>query len=1124
MRDQPPTQTPSHTRARTQDSLGGNAYICILACVSGEPADMEETLLTLKYAAGARRIRGAPTLTRKVTTEKHVQQVRQRLMTLLTRSAAGVLAAAGDAPAPVGAGATAGLKLLRQLPEEAVWQLLLEMQLQLRAVGEQAALATSAAGGISAESSAAALAGGQLDWQQAVVDMVRRSRQGLVGEGSSDLGGGGGDDDEDSSGDRDNSPEVVEEEAAAEVEEGLDNILPLGGSSSPTHLEQAQRAAVGRGSVGMSLGNWLQSGGGGAAVRASRQGSGPGPLELSGPSGSSGAGSFSLPSLGGDEQVSSPQAFRRRHGEGAEGDLDGYDDDDDEEGLGPLAGGPRVRRAKDPMRCSTAALSAFQPPYSHCMSFPVEALATDDSGVAWTTPGPSPVSSPMRRSAFGEDGGTSPGAGLPRTWSELPFDERMAVLERCYGGDEAARNGGKQQQGQQQQQRAAAAAEAHAQEETLFKASKQLLMQQHHQPKQRAPSPAGHPAKQKQYAKPPQLSISRLPAMTAGAAMLSPARQAQGLLRTAATRLPRTPSSASVAGGGESSGVPSPRPSPASPLPSPKPQTPTSSSPSRLPTRPQEHAQAPPPRAPQSPLAARHASKIAAAPVPAAPTRMRATPPRGGSPLPTTPQATSRPGTPGSAAAARGGSGSLSRTSSLASSKGGAVANDASAAGAAVAAVAAGSTGGSTGGHTWTPSAWAAGSGGGSSTPPTTRIPAGVRAAQLPASPPVAGRSPQGSIASKPGAAATTPPLPPAPAAAPVRVGPSAVAEGRETPKSEPSPASTPFQSPDRAATPAVASPIPASSPITSERPLPAASGGGGAATGDASSSAAAASESVGVSQLRRPLSFTSLGGLMGWAAATERSAHPAGAGVAPAAASPSPDASPSPSPAKAAAGQAQGAPSSAAAGAGPSAAIQRLLGSHLDLVCGAAGAADAPESSILPAAVSPAPAAAAKPGVRPTPTVPAPTAAAAPAAAVQSARSKAPAVTLAASPAPAPVTAAAPNRRRIAHDDQDSVNLDWSDLESDHEVDDRLLLGSVGSAEIGGGMAASPAAAAAAAAVGGDCQELLLDRLPAVAAAAVVVTPQAQQQGGRLTPEALRGPSPSRVEDLIGRINAGEL
>jgi hypothetical protein len=27
---------------------------------------MEETLLTLKYAAGARRIRGAPTLTRKV--------------------------------------------------------------------------------------------------------------------------------------------------------------------------------------------------------------------------------------------------------------------------------------------------------------------------------------------------------------------------------------------------------------------------------------------------------------------------------------------------------------------------------------------------------------------------------------------------------------------------------------------------------------------------------------------------------------------------------------------------------------------------------------------------------------------------------------------------------------------------------------------------------------------------------------------------------------------------------------------------------------------------------------------------------------------------------------------------
>lgn len=57
---------PSCPSPSTQDSLGGNAYICIIACVSGEPADMEETLLTLKYAAGARRIKGAPTITKKV--------------------------------------------------------------------------------------------------------------------------------------------------------------------------------------------------------------------------------------------------------------------------------------------------------------------------------------------------------------------------------------------------------------------------------------------------------------------------------------------------------------------------------------------------------------------------------------------------------------------------------------------------------------------------------------------------------------------------------------------------------------------------------------------------------------------------------------------------------------------------------------------------------------------------------------------------------------------------------------------------------------------------------------------------------------------------------------------------
>lgn len=68
-----PSLAPTLTRSSpvrgpslAQDSLGGNAYVAIVACVSGEAPDIEETLLTLKYAAGARRMQGAPALTRKV--------------------------------------------------------------------------------------------------------------------------------------------------------------------------------------------------------------------------------------------------------------------------------------------------------------------------------------------------------------------------------------------------------------------------------------------------------------------------------------------------------------------------------------------------------------------------------------------------------------------------------------------------------------------------------------------------------------------------------------------------------------------------------------------------------------------------------------------------------------------------------------------------------------------------------------------------------------------------------------------------------------------------------------------------------------------------------------------------
>lgn len=45
--------------------------MCIIACISGEPTDLDETLLTLKYAAGARQIRNTPTLVKKVCLAFH---------------------------------------------------------------------------------------------------------------------------------------------------------------------------------------------------------------------------------------------------------------------------------------------------------------------------------------------------------------------------------------------------------------------------------------------------------------------------------------------------------------------------------------------------------------------------------------------------------------------------------------------------------------------------------------------------------------------------------------------------------------------------------------------------------------------------------------------------------------------------------------------------------------------------------------------------------------------------------------------------------------------------------------------------------------------------------------------
>ncbi|KAI8472583.1 MAG: hypothetical protein J3K34DRAFT_519621 [Monoraphidium minutum] len=915
-----------------QDSLGGNAYIAVIACVSGEAADIEETLLTLKYAAGVRRIKGAPTLTKKVTSERHVQQIRDRLLALLARSAAAVQSTGSGAAAAVGgvaAGSTTGLRLLRQLPEEAIWQLLLDMRLQLQDGGGSD--------------------GGSVAGSECGLRLTPRTCAAF----------------------------------AAELERQLDGPEPAEGCASPK--QQGAAGAAARGSVGMSLGMWLggPAAGGAAAPSApasdillrppslpSRSASGAAPHAADG---------FTLPRVSGVSGASSPDALNRLASGCSGGTLMSLCDGG-EDAAASGDGGPR-------------------PPYSHCM--PLVDVKEDD-GEYYTTPVATPKASP--RPADGAAAAAAAPAGAEGDWGALSMTERMAVLERCYGGEGA--------------------------------------------------------------------KVGVAPA-TEGAA---------GVPRLGRSRLPKTPSSPNVpsAAGGAFEQGPAGA-SFASKLPSmPQFTRPPSPAPSL------KGAAAPAPV--DAPLLAAAKPGAAAAAAAAAAPRARTPPPSRGSDGPPPPAAAAPdwqlPGTPGQG---------LSRSSSLASSKGG------------------------EGGHTWTPSAWAAGA----SCAAPSRIPA-LRSPQLGASPvqmPPPGRRPPAATAQR-GAAA-------APAAAAALTS----AQGQK---------------------PAAPEGAPTAGALAAEPPqAPAEQAGVEGSEADGQQEAVAA---VGADALRRPMSFTSIGGLKGWAAVAEGlkpddgspkpDEGPPAAPTAPAPASPAP-ASPAPAapppavpvPAPlapavpeqvaAAAGTAavaapEAACSAGAGGAGAAAAFQRLMDGHLGLVTGDAEApAAAPSSGSRAVSGSPAlgPASASDAG-RQTP------ARAATPAAGGAAPSRLPPPLLAslnrqaggagATPPSVAALASASTVHPLPCDDDASVTLSWSDLEDDD-----------GGA--GGGAkppakraAAAPSAAAiAASATAAAATVAAATRLPQLGGASPAGG--AAAAAGAATPArgAASSSAPGRVEELISRINA---
>ncbi len=60
------------------DSLGGNSYTVMVACVSPADSNCDETLSSLKYAERAKRIKNRPIVNRDPQTAK-IQELQQQV-------------------------------------------------------------------------------------------------------------------------------------------------------------------------------------------------------------------------------------------------------------------------------------------------------------------------------------------------------------------------------------------------------------------------------------------------------------------------------------------------------------------------------------------------------------------------------------------------------------------------------------------------------------------------------------------------------------------------------------------------------------------------------------------------------------------------------------------------------------------------------------------------------------------------------------------------------------------------------------------------------------------------------------------------------------------------------------
>lgn len=68
------------------DSLGGNSYTLMMACISPADSNMEETLNTLRYADRAKRIKNKPVVNR----DPHVAEI-LRLKALVAELQSGAI-------------------------------------------------------------------------------------------------------------------------------------------------------------------------------------------------------------------------------------------------------------------------------------------------------------------------------------------------------------------------------------------------------------------------------------------------------------------------------------------------------------------------------------------------------------------------------------------------------------------------------------------------------------------------------------------------------------------------------------------------------------------------------------------------------------------------------------------------------------------------------------------------------------------------------------------------------------------------------------------------------------------------------------------------------------------------